>query len=323
MSAARVAAPTLGDGTRRSEEPAGLLYGSGAYAIWGMFPAFFGLLSLASPIEIVAHRVAWTLMLMLAVLAITGRLGTLRQFSIRTWLLVAAGAASISLNWGTYVYAVLSGHVAEGALGYFINPLVSVAIGVALFRERMTTACWCALILAGIAVVVLTIAYHRIPIIALTLAGSFALYGVIKKLTPMAPATSLTAETLVLAPLAVGYLTALIVLPSTGTFTHSATQLVLLALCGPMTAAPLLLFAAAAHRLPVISIGVLQYLTPILQLLWAVAVRHEPLSTTTWFGFVLVWLALLIFTGDAIRQASLRSRNAKSPPAEGHTDALL
>lgn len=306
---------------QRSPETAGLVYGAAAYTIWGMFPAFFGLLEFAAPAEIVAHRVTWTVLLMLIVLTLTGQFGTLRRFTARTWLLVAAGAASISLNWGTYVYAVLSGHVAEAALGYFINPLVSVAIGVAVFKESMTVACRFALALAGAAVVVLTIGYHRIPIIALTLAGSFALYGVVKKLTPLAPATSLTAETIIMAPFAVGYLVWLTVGVST-TLTRTPTEYILLVLTGPITAVPLLLFGAAAQRLPVISIGILQYLTPILQLLWAVAVRREVLSATTWFGFALVWTALLVFSGDAVRQASRRRRPPVTPPTQGPADAI-
>jgi chloramphenicol-sensitive protein RarD len=222
---------------------------------------------------------------------------------------VIAGAVSISLNWGVYVYAVLSGHVAEAALGYFINPLVSVAIGVLVFKERLTIAARAALLVAGCAVLVLTLAQQRVPYIALGLAFSFAAYGVVKKLQPLPPATSLTAETVVVAPFALGYLGWHAVV--TAGFVHTPTQWLLLALSGPMTAVPLLLFGAAAHRLPVISIGVLQYLTPIMQFVWAVAVRHEKLSAAAWLGFILVWLALMIFTADAIRRAA-RTRRANT-----------
>jgi chloramphenicol-sensitive protein RarD len=277
---------------------AGLGLGVGAYTIWGLFPAFFGVLSFTGAADILAHRVVWTLVLMLVVIVATRQIHALRGLTRRTWLLVAAGAVSISVNWGVYVIAVLTGHVAEAALGYFINPLLSVTFGVLFFRERLSRAAVVAIGLALGAVVVLTVAYQRIPMIALTLAVSFALYGVVKKLTPLPPQASLTAETLTVAPFALGYLG--YVVASQGQLAETSWQFVLLVLCGPMTAIPLLLFGAAAHRLPVVTLGVLQYLTPILQLLWAVAVRHEQLSTTTWVGFALVWTALVIFTGDAL-----------------------
>lgn len=294
---------------RDTNRGSGLVYGVGAYTIWGLFPAFFGLLSFAAPLDILAHRVLWTLVMMLGIVGIGRHFGALRGLSARTWLLIAAGAASIAMNWGTYVFAVLSGHVAEAALGYFINPLVSVAIGVFVFRERLRAAGFVAIALAVVAVVVLTIDYHRLPIIALTLAGTFALYGVVKKLTPLPPKVSLTAETLSIAPFAAGYLAWSLAM-NHDKIADTPGQFVLLALSGPITAVPLLLFGAAAHRLPIVSIGVLQFLTPILQFMWAVLVRHEHLSVTAWAGFVLIWTALLIFTADAIWQLRRRPREA-------------
>lgn len=287
---------------------AGLGFGVGAYTLWGMFPAFFGLLSFTGAPDILAHRVLWTLILMVGVLIVTKQARSLRGLSRRTWLLVAAGAVSISVNWGVYVLAVLTGHVAEAALGYFINPLLSVALGVLFFQERLSRAGIVAICLAVVAVGVLTVAYQRIPFIALTLAVSFALYGVVKKLTPLPPQASLTAETLTVAPLAASYLG--YVLLTDGQVAQTPWQLFLLTMCGPMTAIPLLLFGAAAHRLPVVTLGLLQYLTPILQLLWAVAVRNEHLSPTTWVGFALVWVALLVFTSDALWQLRPRNRQA-------------
>lgn len=287
---------------------AGLGLGVGAYTVWGMFPAYFGLLSFTGAADILAHRVLWTLALMLGIVIATRQIRALRGLSRRTWLLVAAGAISISVNWGVYVIAVLTGHVAEAALGYFINPLLSVAFGVLSFRERLSRAGMVAIGLAVVAVAVLTVAYQRVPFIALSLAVSFALYGVVKKLTPLPPQVSLTAETLTVAPFALGYLG--FVVTSQGQIADTPWQFLLLLLCGPMTAVPLLLFGAAAHRLPVVTLGVLQYLTPILQLLWAVAVRHEHLSPTTWVGFGLVWVALLVFTGDALWQFGIRNRKS-------------
>jgi chloramphenicol-sensitive protein RarD len=289
-----------------------------------MFPAFFGLLAFAGPVEIVAHRIFWTLVLLMVILAVTRKFPTLRGFDRRTWTLVAAGAVSISLNWGIYVYAVLSGHVAEAALGYFINPLVSVAIGVIVFKERLTLVGRCALVLAVVAVVVLTVAYHRVPYIALGLACSFAAYGVVKKLQPLPPTISLTAETVAVAPVALGYLGWLALFTSDAD--RTPMQWALLAISGPMTAVPLMLFGAAAHRLPVVSIGVLQYLTPILQFLWAVAVRRETLSATGWLGFGLVWIALAVFTADAIYRAvggSVRSRVGEDAGCLGSEAELI
>lgn len=301
-------------GLRQQHTGSGLACGVGAYTIWGLFPAFFGLLTFADPIDILAHRVAWTLALMVALTALTRQLGLLRGLPPRTWLLIAAGAVFISLNWGTYIFAVLSGHVAEGALGYFINPLLSVALGVIIFRERLRPLPIGAIALAAVAVIVLTVAYNRLPAIALTLAGSFALYGVVKKLTPLPPQVSLTAETIVIAPLALSYLGPSTILASHTQTPQSPMQLTLLMLTGPVTAAPLLLFGAAAHRLPVVSLGVLQYLTPVLQLIWAVAVSHEHLSATTWLGFALVWAALLMFTVDVVLQLQRRTRCTKELP---------
>lgn len=294
----------------------GYAEGFGAYIIWGLFPAFFGLLSFAGALEILAHRAIWTLLLMVAVLALGRDIGSLRGLPGRTWALAVAAAALISTNWGIYIYAVLSGHVTEAALGYFINPLVSVAIGVIVFGERLARTQAAAIGVAVVAVAVVTVAYGRPPLIALSLAGTFALYGVVKKVIPLPPRTSLTAEAMVLTPVAVAYL---IVLGATGHAHLGAgyAHLLLLAACGPMTAAPLLLFGAAAQRLPVVTMGLLQYVTPILQMAWAVLVSHERLSTTTWVGFVLIWCALLIFTLHSLGQFRRRAA-AATDQADGH-----
>jgi chloramphenicol-sensitive protein RarD len=297
-------------------EAAGWFYGVAAYAIWGLFPAYFGILSFASPLEILAHRVIWTLVLMAVVLAVCGRLGSVRGHSRRTWLLLAAASLSISVNWGTYIYAVVSGHVAEAALGYFINPLVTILIGLVVFGERLSRLAWFAVTLAAVAVAVITVAYGRLPVIALTLAGSFAVYGAIKKVVPVDPRTSLSAETLLVAPIALGYLVLSYTVGHHNQIPLTTTQFGLLAASGLLTAAPLLFFGAAAKRLPVVTMGLLQYITPILQLLWAVLVRHEELTVTTWVGFGLVWSALLVFSTDALRhmrQAPLRTRERKIP----------
>jgi chloramphenicol-sensitive protein RarD len=292
---------------------AGWFYGIAAYTIWGLFPAYFGILSFASPLEILAHRVVWTLVLMAAILAAFGRLGSLRGHGRRTWVLLAAASLSISVNWGTYIYAVVSGHVADAALGYFINPLVTVLIGLVVFGERLSRLAWCAVALAVVAVAVITAAYGRLPVIALTLAGSFAIYGAIKKVVPVDPRTSLSAETLLVAPFALGFLAFSYTVDHHRQYHLTATQLVLLAASGLLTAAPLLFFGAAAKRLPVVTMGLLQYITPILQLLWAVLIRHEVLTATTWVGFGMVWCALLLFSADAIhhKRKALHVRERK------------
>ncbi|HET7664647.1 MAG TPA: EamA family transporter RarD [Mycobacterium sp.] len=295
---------------------AGWLSGTAAYAIWGMFPAFFGLLSFAAPLDILAHRVTWTLVLMAVVLAATGRLGGFGGHNRRTWLLLGAGALSISINWGTYIYAVASGQVAQAALGYFINPLVTVLLGVVVFRERVNRWGICAMVLAAAAVAVITVGYGHPPLIALTLAASFATYGAIKKVVPLEPQVSLSAETALVAPLAIGYLAFTAVAQHHVATSLTGTQLALLVASGPMTAIPLLLFGLAAQRLPVVTMGLLQYVTPILQFLWAVLVRHEDMTPTAWVGFVLVWSALLVFSTDALFRARRSARQRIADPKE-------
>ncbi|KOS54002.1 protein rarD [Rhodococcus rhodochrous KG-21] len=289
-----------------------MLFGLGAYLTWGMFPAFFGLLEPAGAVEILAHRVLWTLLAMLLLLAVLGRLGSLRGLGVRVWALVAAASAAIAVNWGTYIYGVVSGRVVETALGYFVNPLVSVLFGVLFFRERLRRAQIAALLLATAAVAVITVDYGRPPIIALTLAFSFALYGVIKKVVPLDPRTSLTGEGVVAVPFAAGYLIFLAV-TGTGTFLgHGAGHSLLLVSAGLVTALPLLLFGAAAQRVPLVTLGMLQYLTPSLQMAWGVLVLHEDMPASRWIGFGLIWIALAIFTADAVARGR-RARGTLEP----------
>ncbi|MCA1006796.1 EamA family transporter RarD [Rhodococcus hoagii] len=298
----------------RTEDSTGLAAGFGAYLIWGMFPIFFGLLAPAGSLEVLAHRMVWTVLLMLAVLLILGRLGSLRGLSARTWALVTAATVAIAINWGVYIYAVVSGNVVEAALGYFVNPLVSVLIGVLVFRERISAAQIAALVLATIAVVIITVDYGRPPVVALTLALSFALYGVIKKVVPLDPRTSLTAEGLVAAPFAIVYLVVLVV-SGTGSFIGNGVgHSLLLMAAGPVTALPLLLFGVAAQRIPLTTLGLLQYLTPALQMVWGVVVMHEVMPPSRWVGFALIWVALVVFTTDALARARRTRRAASRVP---------
>ncbi|MEV0337333.1 EamA family transporter RarD [Nocardia sp. NPDC050717] len=293
---------------QRSPSPPGVVFGTGAYLIWGMFPAFFGLLAFASAAEVVAQRIIWTLVVVLIVLAVAGRLRAMRGIDARTWRLAAAASAAIAINWGTYVYGVNSGHVVECALGYFINPLVTVAFGVVLFRERLTRAQWVALGLGALAVVVLTVDYGRPPVIALVLACSFATYGLVKKVIRLDALRGIAAEGIVAFPFALAFLIALM---ATGRseFTSTPAHVGLMLATGPVTLIPLLLFAVAAQRVPLSTMGILQYLTPALQMAWGVAVMHEPMPASRWAGFALIWAALAVFTTDALRRAG-RARRA-------------
>jgi chloramphenicol-sensitive protein RarD len=281
----------------------GLLFGLGAYGSWGVFPAFFPLLKPASPTEVLAHRIVWTVLLMAVVLAAVRRWGDLRTIKARVWVLLACASALISVNWLIYIYAVNSGHVVDAALGYFINPLVSVALGVVIFGERLNRAQNLAVLIAVAAVLLLTIGVGGTPWIALGLAFSFGLYGAVKKVVPTDPRVSVTVEAAVAAPFAVVYLVALQI-SGHGNFTnHGTGHVLLMLLCGPVTAIPLLCFAAAAQRLPLVTIGLLQYLTPSMQMTWGLVVGHEPMTHPRWLGFAGIWIALAVFSSDALLRA--------------------
>lgn len=278
----------------------GLLFGVGAYACWGTFPAFFPLLKPASALEVLAHRIVWNFLLMIVVVAVVRRLGDLKRISGRTWLLLAAASALISINWGIYVYAVNNGHVVDAALGYFINPLVVVGLGLIVFRERLNRAQFAALAVAATGVVVLTVEVGAPPYIGLGLALSFGLYGAVKKVVTTDPRVSVGVEAGVATPFAAAYI---VVLQSTGhgTFTdYGGDHVALMVLSGVLTAVPLLLFAAAAQRLPLVTMGLLFYLTPVMQLAWGVVVGREPMPPARWVGFALIWMALLVFSVDTI-----------------------
>ena len=287
----------------REARTAGLLFGVGAYASWGVFPAFFPLLKPAGAVEVLAHRIVWTSVVMAVLLLAARRMSDLARIDRRTWLLLVCASALISANWAIYVYAVNNGHVVDAALGYFVNPLVSVLLGVLIFRERLNRAQLVALLIALVAVILLSVEVGDVPVIALGLAGSFGLYGAVKKVVAVDPPVSVGLEAAIAAPLAIGYLVALQV-GGHGQFTnHGPGHLVLMILAGPVTAIPLLFFAAAAHRLPLVTLGLLMYLNPAMQMTWGVVVGHEPMPPGRWIGFALIWVALVVFTVDAVRRA--------------------
>ncbi|TDO17040.1 chloramphenicol-sensitive protein RarD [Mycobacterium sp. BK086] len=287
----------------RDTKARGLLYGIGAYGSWGLFPAFFPLLKPAGALEVLAHRVVWTLVLMAGVVVAMGKLPDLRAITGRTWLLLLCASALVSANWVIFIYAVNNGHVVDGALGYFINPLVSVLLGVLIFRERLNRAQLVAVLIALAAVVILAVEVGGPPFIALGLALTFGLYGVVKKVVPTDPRVSVGVEAGIAAPFAIVYIVVL-QMSGHGQFTNNgAGHIALMMLSGPITAIPLLFFAAAAQRLPLVTLGLLMYLNPAMQMTWGVVVAHEPMPPARWIGFALIWLALLVFSGDALRRA--------------------
>src|SRR4051794_3260385 len=284
--------------------------GLGAYVLWGIFPLYFPLLEPAGGLEIVANRVVWSL-LFVAVLLTVRRVWPQVRATVadrRSLLVLAVAAALIAVNWLVYVYAVNSGHVVEASLGYFINPLVSVLLGVAVFRERLRRLQWAAVGIAVLAVVVLTLDYGRPPWIALALATSFGLYGLMKKLVRVEAAPGLFVETAVVA---VPALVVIGLLEGRGdaAFGHAGVgHALLLVSSGVATAVPLLLFAAATRRVPLSTVGLLQYVTPLLQLSIGVFVYEEPMPPARLAGFAIVWLALAVFTVDSLRQAHSNRR---------------
>jgi len=294
----------------------GLAAGVSAYLLWGLFPLYWPLLEPAAPVEILAHRIAWSLVFVCGLLALTAGFGWLRTLGRRRAGLLALAATLVTVNWGTYIYGVNSEHVVETSLGYFINPLVTVALAVTVLGERLTRLQLVAVAIAGVAVVVLTVDYGRPPWIALTLACSFGLYGLIKKRAGVDGVQSLAFETAFLTPFALGYLL-FIGLDGSGTFTtEGAGHAALLAAAGVITAVPLMLFGTAAIRIPLATLGLIQYLAPVLQFAIGVLVYAEPMPASRLAGFALVWIALSIFTYDAV-QGTRRARFAAAADAGG------
>jgi chloramphenicol-sensitive protein RarD len=285
------------------EQRLGILYGLAAYGLWGVFPLFFRLLKPATPVEILAHRIVWSLVAVAVVLMVGRNLRALLALfrDRRRLTLLSAAAVLIALNWGVFIYATNSDHVIEGSLGYFITPLVSAAFGVFFFRERLRPWQLVALALGAVAVGVLTVDYGHLPWIAVTLALSFGTYGLLKKIANVGAAESLGLETLVLLAPAIAYLVVLEASGS-GTFAHASVgHALLLVAVGPVTAVPLLFFAGAVTRVPLSTMGMMQYLTPVLQFLVGVAILGEAMPASRWIGFGLVWIALLVLSADALR----------------------
>ena len=284
----------------------GLAAGAGAYFLWGLLPLYFTVLAPAGADEVVAHRAVWSLLFCCALLVVTR---TWRSFVAvlrdrRTLALLALAAVLLATNWLVFVFGVQSGHVVDASLGYFINPLVTVALAVLVLHERVRTVQWVALGCGAAAVAVLTLGYGRVPWIALTLAVSFGLYGLIKNRVgrSVGATPGFAAETLVLAPVALAYL-GWLAASGRGTFVgNGAWHAVLLAFTGVVTTVPLLLFNDAARRLPLTVVGLLQYLTPAMHFVIGVVVLDERMPPARWWGFALVWAALVVLAVDGWRQ---------------------
>ncbi|MFF4481289.1 EamA family transporter RarD [Streptomyces sp. NPDC001520] len=284
---------------------AGLLYGFAAYAFWGLVPLFWPLLEPAGAVEILAHRMVWSLAAVGLVLLALRRWSWIRPLlrEPRRLGMIALAATVISINWGLYIWGVNSGHVVEAALGYFINPLVSIAFGVLLLRERLRPAQWAAVGVGAVAVAVLAVGYGKLPWIALTLAFSFATYSLAKKRVGLDGLESLAAETAVQFLPALGFLIWLGARGDSTFASEGAGHAALLASCGFVTALPLICFGASAVRLPLSTIGMLQYVAPTFQFALGITVFHETMPPERWAGFSLVWLALALLTWDALRTA--------------------
>ncbi|WP_454699964.1 EamA family transporter RarD [Arthrobacter humicola] len=303
---------------------AGVLFGIGAYGLWGLLPLYFFVLQPAGAVEIVANRVVWSLVFCTLLVTVTRSWGVLaaafRDRAIFGTLSIAA--ALIAVNWLTYTYGVTTGQAVEAALGYFINPLVSVLLGVFVLKEKLRPLQWAAVGIGFIAVVVLTFSYGKLPWIALTLAVSFGLYGFVKKrIGPKADAvTSLTMETVVLTPLAAATMIFLAVSGTNTLGTQGSTHFWLLVSSGVITAVPLLFFGASARRLPMTTIGLLQYFAPVLQFIVALVVFREAMTLDRWIGFGVVWLALLVLTVDMLAATRRNSVARKRALREARAD---
>ena len=304
----------------QKNEPRALALGISCYVIWGFFPLYFSRLAPAGAVEVIVHRAVWGLVFCLAALAVTGSLGKVRALIAdrgALWRLAVAGALVV-VNWSVYVYAVLAGHTTDAAIGYFINPLVTIALGLIVLRERITPIQKIALGLGALAVLILVVGQRSVPITSLTLALTFGLYSLVKKdvAARVDPLAGMAIETAAVSPLLLGYYAYLAATSSTSFHTIASSDeagtswmvhLALLVGAGALTMIPLIMFASAASGLTLGTMGFLQYLGPTLQLLVAVFIFHESVPTIRWIAMGIVWLALACLSADwAI--SSIRAR---------------
>lgn len=282
----------------------GLLFGVSAYTLWGLFPIYWPLLKPANPLEIVSHRAVWTLVFCFIILALTKTLKSTLSLLKRPKIVAGLflGSILISINWIIYIYAANNEHVVEASLGYYINPIVVIATGVIILKEKMRPLQWLAVGIATLGVAVLTIDYGRLPWIALGLALSWGSYGLVKKQLGLGALEGLSIETLLSSGF---YLAYLIWLGNKGEghFTYSLTLTLLLIGGGAVTAIPLLLFNGSTNRLPLTLIGLLQYITPTIQFCIGVWYYNEDMSTARWVGFLIIWVALMSLAIDLVKSS--------------------
>jgi chloramphenicol-sensitive protein RarD len=283
----------------------GILYAAGAYASWGLFPLYFKALQTIPPDQILLHRMVWSLVFLVIVLAMRKQWGWLGEVMRKPKVLAgfAASAILLSTNWFIYIWAVNNGRVIDSSLGYFINPLVNVLLGFLLLGERLRPVQWFAVALAAAGVTWLTWQTGQLPWVALALAGSFGLYGLLRKTASLGALEGLALETLLLFPVALIYLVMLTMQGRNAFLSAGTPQQLLLAAAGPITAIPLLMFAAGARRIPLSLLGMLQYIGPTLQLLLGVWLYHEPFGGARLIGFVLIWSALAVYSLESGWQA--------------------
>jgi len=314
---AKIAPVTLTAGAPRSNQPSGLAAGILAYSLWSVFPLYFTWLSLAGAVEVVAHRIVWTLVFCVVGITVTRTWGRLRAAWADKALVgrLAAAGALVSVNWLVYVWAVLNDHVIDAALGYFINPLVTVALGLAVLRERLARLQAVALVVGLVAVCVIGVGYGRVPWVGLALAVSFGLYALMKNRVGQrtTPLVGLAFEALTLSLPSAAYIVWLQTAGRGLFLTGGPKYTVGLALAGAVTAIPLLFFAYGAARLPLATVGLLQYLTPVGQFLLGIWVFHEAMPPARWAGFALIWVALVLLTAHAIRSWRLSAASRARP----------
>lgn len=280
-----------------SERRKGLWYGAAAFGFWGGFPIYWKILSSVPALQLICHRIVWSCVLLLGIVGTQhgwgDLLGALRQR--RVVIIYTIAALAIAVNWLVFVWAVAAGFIVHIALGYFVNPLFTVFLGVLFFRERLRRLEWAAIALAAVGVIALTISYGALPWISLTLAATFGIYGLAKKIAPLGAALGLTLETLILLVPAALYLAYCAAATDVGFPHETAVKNLMMIGAGPLTTAPLLMFAAAARRIPLSSMGMLQYINPTIQFLIGVFLYKEPFSSAQFVGFAFVWAALILF----------------------------
>ncbi|WRH25677.1 EamA family transporter RarD [Arthrobacter sp. JZ12] len=307
----------------RSENATGILFGVGAYGLWGLLPLYFLILLPATAVEIVANRVLWSLIFCALLLTALRSWKSVRAALAKPKVLgtLTVAALLIAINWFVYTYGVTNGHAIEASLGYFINPIVSVLLGVLVLRERLRALQWAAVALGLVAVVVLAVGYGNVPWIALALAFSFGFYGFVKKrIGPSVDAVaSLSIETAVLTPIAAAVMIWLTLSGGATLLTEGPAHFWIMAASGVITAVPLIFFGAAARRLPLTTVGMLQYLAPVLQFILALTVFREEMPLERWIGFGLVWVGLALLTVDMVwtvrKNAKPRGRQLQEQPA--------